>query len=171
MSELVRTHCPKCGFIGEVERIEILALEHAESPLAREMMFLANELLSARDRIAELEKAQAWQDIETPPPSMNDEVIGELRKQARDTFGGNCSFADDDLRLLTVCAQWAILNGIPEEINPQIIRKAKAHLSGEKEVYARYATGAALADLADRVKDHCGSIKDESLLSEGDFPK
>lgn len=56
-------------------------------------------------------------------------VVGYVRDAAKKTFAGNCTFVDDDLHLITVCARWALLNGIPDEMNPEIIPKAKAHLA------------------------------------------
>ncbi len=53
-------------------------------------------------------------------------VTHYLRKAAKETFAGNCAFVDDDLTLLTVCAKWALRNGIPDELCPDIFPKAKA---------------------------------------------
>jgi len=56
-------------------------------------------------------------------------VVGYVRDAAKNTFAGNCTFVDDDIHLLTFCARWALLNGIPDEMNTEIIPKAKAHLA------------------------------------------
>ena len=59
------------------------------------------------------------------------EVVGLLRAAAKEVFGGNCGFVDDDLALLKACAVWAIKNGIPDDLNPGIIPRAKARHAGD----------------------------------------
>jgi hypothetical protein len=65
--------------------------------------------------------------------SIDAEIVEMLRAAAKEVFGANCSFADDDLLLLKVCAKWAIQNGIPDELNTEIIPRAKALHGGDPE--------------------------------------
>lgn len=58
-------------------------------------------------------------------------ITSSLRDAAKQVFAGNCAFADDDLNLLRFCAKWALENGIPDDLCPNIFPKAKATLSGE----------------------------------------
>jgi len=60
-------------------------------------------------------------------------VVGYVRDAAKKTFDGNCTFVDDDIHLLTVCARWALQNGIPDDLCPSIFPKAKAHLAANSQ--------------------------------------
>lgn len=62
----------------------------------------------------------------------NAEIVGDVRRLANEVTGGNCSFADDDIKVLAVLAKWAILNGCPDDIAPNILPKARHHLNGAK---------------------------------------
>lgn len=61
----------------------------------------------------------------------NSEIVGTVRRVAYEVTGGNCAFVEDDIRVLGALAKWAILNGVPDEICPSIIYKARKHLAGE----------------------------------------
>lgn len=74
-------------------------------------------------KIAALEAKYRFADLDG-------EITGYLRMAAKETFAGNCGFADDDLRVLTFCARWALANGIPDDLCPNIFPKAKAALRG-----------------------------------------
>lgn len=66
-------------------------------------------------------------------------VTHYVRQSAEEVFAGNCTFVDDDLKLLTFCARWALQNGIPDELCPNIFPKAKAAVSQRPDEEARRA--------------------------------
>jgi hypothetical protein len=89
--------------------------------------------LKADASIEEMERAQLLQKIAKIEAKyrfadLDGCITSYLRKAARETFAGNCAFADDDLKLLTFCARWALANGIPDDLCPEIFPKAKAAL-------------------------------------------
>lgn len=105
--------------------------------------WFANALMRGHDHATTARDAGSLRSPEASAflSDMDAEIVALVRKHAAELFAGNCAFADDDLDLMAACAKWALNNGVPDEINPQIIRKAKAHQRGEQDVPARYGTG------------------------------
>lgn len=68
---------------------------------------------------------------------MGDCLQGDIRRAAKRALGGHCTFADDDLRLLTLLAEAAIDAGLHLEITDRRtlanIEKAKAVRASERE--------------------------------------
>lgn len=60
------------------------------------------------------------------------EIVALVRSTARDVTGGNCVFADDDLRLLAHLAGRAISAGLTDKLNPAM-QSRLASLRAQKE--------------------------------------
>jgi hypothetical protein len=84
------------------------------------------------------DRVEVKRDGETPPDcsAENSEIVGIARHVAKDVTGGNCTCADDDIRVLGGLAKWALQNGVPDELCPAVIYRAKKHLAGESMVYS-----------------------------------
>jgi len=50
------------------------------------------------------------------------ELTGEVRRIAKRTLGGNCTFADDDVHLLAAFALRAIEAGLTHDLSPSVAR-------------------------------------------------
>lgn len=66
----------------------------------------------------------------------DEEIVSLVRRCMREVTGGNCTFADEDLAVLTTLAKWALEHGVPDELSPNIIPRAKAWLAGGDMVRA-----------------------------------
>jgi hypothetical protein len=83
------------------------------------------QAVAARVRAETAQEIEALrQQIENQ--NMGSEVCGMVRAAAKELFQGNCAFVDDDICLVAAVANWALLNGIPDEMNPEILPKSKA---------------------------------------------
>lgn len=57
------------------------------------------------------------------------EIVALVRLRMHEVTGVNCGFADDDIAVLATLAKWALENGVPDELSPNIIPLAKAWLT------------------------------------------
>jgi hypothetical protein len=51
---------------------------------------------------------------------LSDEIVGRVREAAKRVTGGNCAYADDDLRVLATLAERAVRAGLTEGFSPSI---------------------------------------------------
>lgn len=56
---------------------------------------------------------------------LDSSVCDYVRSVAKELFQGNCTFVIDDIDFMAATANWALLNGIPDELNPEILPMAK----------------------------------------------
>lgn len=66
-----------------------------------------------------------------------EEALGEISRITHETLGSTCGFADDNIKVLAALAVWALQNGVPDSISPNIIPRAKAWLAGEEMARAK----------------------------------
>ena len=98
-----------------------------------------------QDEIAARVRAETAEEIadlrrQLETQNMGSEVCGVVREAANELFQGNCAFVIDDIGLMAAVANWALLNGIPDEMNPEILPKSKAAAARRAAIEARKAT-------------------------------
>lgn len=111
-------------------RIQELEDECAKTDLDRIRLLRNDADLEAMDKAQLIEKIVRLEE-KYRYAELDGCVVGYVRDAAKDTFAGNCTFVDEDLHLMTFCARWALENGIPDDLCPNIFPKAKAALRDE----------------------------------------
>ena len=58
---------------------------------------------------------------------LSDEAVSIMRNTVKNGLGMNCTFVDDDMKLLVTLAQRAVLAGLAEDADPKsLVRMKKA---------------------------------------------
>jgi hypothetical protein len=68
-------------------------------------------------------------DVKDIPYSIANDAIDECRRIVKEGLGINCTFVDDDARLIVILARRAITAGLGDDIDAATLKIIKEHIA------------------------------------------